>query len=235
MTLNKNIITVATIAAIAIGFLISLRFQTQKELDDAERMQQERLVGMESVVNALEEENRQLKEAQERITEELDKFTKEGINNPFLIAKLNKLKISDGTIAVKGPGIKMVIRDSGEGIQVVYPLNPDDLRRIINILRYAGAEVISINGQRVIANTSVVLSGDSTILINSVPISKIGGTAYEILATGDQDKLVDYLMKLDVTTDLEQDGMKVDITREFVEIPSYKGGYIYEYAEKLKA
>ncbi|HHV63731.1 MAG TPA: DUF881 domain-containing protein [Peptococcaceae bacterium] len=230
---NKHIITVATIAAVAIGFLISLQVQTQKEVDVAEQIQQERLNQMRSVMNTLQERNKQLQEEYKKLTSELEKYKNKEINNPFLIARLDKLRIADGTIPVRGPGVRMTIQDSGPDIHVLFPLNTDDLRRIINTMRFAGAEAISINGQRVVSTTSIVMSGTSTILVNSVPISRVGGTTYELLAIGDQEILLDYLTKLEAAP-LKQAGMKVEIFREIVNIPSYKGGYSFEYAKPFK-
>ncbi|MGI6450636.1 MAG: DUF881 domain-containing protein [Desulfitobacteriia bacterium] len=230
---NKHIITVATIAAVAIGFLISLQVQAQKEVDVAEQIQQERLNQMRSVMNTLQERNKQLQEEYKKLTSELDQFKNKEINNPFLIARLDKLRIADGTSTVRGPGVRMTIQDSGPDIHVLFPLNTDDLRRIINTMRFAGAEAISINGQRVVSTTSIVMSGTSTILVNSVPISRVGGTTYELLAIGDQETLLDYLTKLEASS-LKQAGMKVEIFREIVTIPSYKGGYRFEYAQAVK-
>lgn len=229
--INKHIITVTTIAAVAIGFLLSLQLQTQKEVDIAEKIQQDRLAQMKSVMHTLQERNTQLQDEYKKLTAELDKYKSEEINNPYLIDRLNQLRISDGTIAVQGPGVRMTIQDSGPDIHVLFPLNTDDLRRIVNTMRFAGAEAISINGQRVVSSTSIVMSGTFTILVNSVPISRVGGTTYEILATGNQETLVDYLTKLEAMS-LKQAGMKVDILREIVTIPSYKGGYRFEYAKK---
>jgi uncharacterized protein YlxW (UPF0749 family) len=229
---NKHIITVATIAAVAIGFLISLQFQTQKEVNIAEQIKNERLTQMKSVMNTLQDRNKLLQDEYKKITDELEKHRNKEIDNPFLIARLDQLRISDGTITVKGPGVRMTIQDSGQDIQVLFPLNTDDLRRIINTLRFAGAEAISINGQRVVSTTSIVMSGTNTLLVNSVPISRIGGTSYEILAIGDQEVLLDYLTKLEALP-LKQAGMKVDILREIVTIPSYKGGYNFEYAKEV--
>lgn len=230
---NKHIILVATIAAVAIGFLISLQFQTQKEVDIAEQIQKERLAQMKSVLTSLQEKNKALQDEYKKLTGEIEKARNKEINNPYVIAQLDQLKIADGTIAVKGPGVRMVIQDSGADIHVLFPLNTDDLRRIVNTMRFAGAEAISINGQRIVGSTSIVMSGTSTILVNSVPISRIGGSSYEVVAIGDQDKLLDYLNKLEALS-LKQAGMKVDIVREIVTIPSYKGGYRFEYVQKVQ-
>jgi len=227
---KKHIVTVLTIAAVAIGFLVSIQMQIQKEADMAERIQQQRLNQTKAVLNNLQEKNKQLQEEYTRLTAELEKYQSKDTKNPYIAARLDKLKIMDGTMKVQGPGVRMVISDTGADTHVIFPLTTDDLRRIINTMKFAGAEAISINGQRIIASTSIVMSGTSTILVNSVPISRIGGTTYEILAIGNQDTLADYLTKLEALP-LKQAGMKVDIYREIVTIPSYKGGYRFEYAE----
>jgi len=227
---KKNIIAVLTVAAVAIGFLVSIQMQIQREADLAEQIQQQRLNQTKAVLNSLQEKNKQLQEEYARLTEELEKYQSKDTNNPYIAARLDKLKIMDGTMKVQGPGVRMVITDTGTDTHVVFPITTDDLRRIINTLKFAGAEAVSINGQRVIASTSIVMSGSSTILVNSVPISRIGGTTYEILAIGNQDTLVDYLTKLEAIP-LKQAGIKVDIFREIVTIPSYKGGYRFEYAK----
>lgn len=230
--LNKHVVTVATIAAIIIGFLIAVQIQAKEEADTAAQIQSKRLAQIKSVTESLKERNKQLQDIQDQLNEQIKNYTDESINNPFLINKLNELKMSDGTIDVQGPGVRLRIQDSGQNIDVLFPLNTDDLRRIVNTLRYAGAEAISVNGQRIVSSTSIVMSGDSTILVNSVPISKVGGTTYEILAIGDQNLLVDYLTNLEILS-LKQVGMKVDLTREIVTVPAYKGGYNFEYAEAI--
>jgi len=231
--LNKHVVTVATIAAIIIGFLIAVQIQTKEEADTAAQIQSKRLAQIKSVTESLTEKNKKLREIQEQLNEQINSYREKNINNPLLIEKLNELKMSDGTIAVQGPGIRLKIQDSGQNIDVLFPINTDDLRRIVNTLRFAGAEAISINGQRIVFCTSIVMSGNSTILVNSVPISKIGGTTYEILAIGDQTVLVDYLTNLEILP-LKQAGMKVDLTKEIVTIPAYKGGYTFEYAKTIQ-
>ncbi|RJE47929.1 hypothetical protein A7K50_00610 [Dehalobacter sp. MCB1] len=232
--MNKHVITVATIASVAIGFLISLQFQAQREMDSAKKIQQQRVEQTDTVMKTLQDENDSLQEEYNRISAELEKYKNKKSENPYLTARLDQLKIADGTITVSGPGVKMIVKDSGSDTDAVIPLSTDELREIVNVLRLAGAEAISINSQRIVASTSIVLSGTATILVNSVPISRIGGTTYEILAIGDQEVLVDYLTNM-VAIDLKQFGRKVDITRETVTVPSYKGSYSLKYAIMAEA
>lgn len=232
MKWNKHIVAVATIAAVAIGFLLSIQLQAQHEVDLAEQIQQERLAQMQAILTNLQDKNKELQEEYNRLTSELEKVRNKEIKNPFVLAKLDQLKIMDGTLAVQGPGIKLVIQDNVQDVNVLFPLTTDDLRRIINTLKFAGAEAISINGQRIVSSTAIVMSGNSTILVNQVPISNRGGSPYEICAIGEQDTLVDYVTKLEVLP-LKQAGMKVEVIREKITIPSYKGGYDFTYASKI--
>ncbi|MDR0433721.1 MAG: DUF881 domain-containing protein [Gracilibacteraceae bacterium] len=229
--MNRRLAGVATIAALIVGILISLQIETKRSLDMAEQIQVERLNQISGVLTSLQEENARLLEENNHVTAELNRLRETGDTNPLLAAQLEQLKIQDGTIPVNGLGVKMVITDSGPDLAVLFPINTDDVCNIINILRFAGAEAISVNGQRVVASSSVVLSGNATILINSVPIGRIGATTYEILAIGDPDMLYDYLNRLEVLS-LKQAGMRVDLTKEEVTLPSYKGNYYFDYASR---
>ncbi|MDR1961981.1 MAG: DUF881 domain-containing protein [Gracilibacteraceae bacterium] len=229
--MNRRLVGAATIAALILGFLLSLQVQTQKSVDLAEQIQAERLDQIAGVLRSLQDENARLSEENHYVASELERLRGAGGMNPLLAAQLEQLKIQDGTIPVQGLGVKLVITDSGPDVTVLYPVNTDDLCSIINTLRFAGAEAISINGQRVVGSSSVVMSGNATILINSVPIGRVGATTYEILAIGDPDTMHDYLSRLEVFT-LKQAGMRVDLTKEEVTLPSYKGSYYFDYASR---
>jgi uncharacterized protein YlxW (UPF0749 family) len=231
MNMNKRLAGVATIAALIFGILLSLQVETQQSVDLAEQIQAERLNQIAGVLQSLQEENAHLLAENSYAASELDRLRGEGGVNPLLAAQLEQLKILDGTIPAQGLGIKMLITDSGPDLTVLYPVNTEDLCSIINTLRFSGAEAISVNGQRIVASTSVVLSGNATILVNSVPIGRIGATTYEILAIGDPDTMYDYLNRLEVLT-LKQAGMHIELTKEEVTTPSYKGSYYFDYASR---
>ncbi|MDR1320959.1 MAG: DUF881 domain-containing protein [Gracilibacteraceae bacterium] len=232
--MNRRLAGVATIAMLILGVLLSLQLETQKSVDLAEQIQTERLNQISGVLESLQAENARLLEENTHVASELDRLREAGDTNPLLAAQLEQLKIQDGTVPVRGLGVKMLVTDSGPDLMVLFPVNTDDLCNIINTLRFAGAEAISINGQRIVASSSVVLSGNATILINSVPIGRVGATTYEILAIGDPDVMYDYLNRLEVLT-LKQAGMRVDLTKEEVALPSYKGSYYFDYASRTSA
>lgn len=229
---NKSLILPITMVAIALGFLISLQVQTQKSVTSAQELNEQRLAATKSVLTNAQADNQHLKEEHDRLTAEIDLARQQGGTDPAVLAELEQLHIMDGTQAVEGPGIYITIDDRQQEHKVVFPLTTEQLTDSINILRLAGAEAISINGQRIVANSSVVMSGGSTILINQVPVSRVEGVPYEIYAIGNQDVLYDYYYNLEASV-LKQNGMTVTITRKTVQIPSYKGRYTFQYSTPI--
>jgi uncharacterized protein YlxW (UPF0749 family) len=227
---KRSLALPVTMVAIALGFLISLQAQTQKNVSAAEQISAERMSQMKSVLTNSKAENIKLQEDHRTLTEQLDAARKKVGTDPQLLEQLEQLQILEGTQAVEGPGIQISIDDRNKN--VLFPLSTDDIARMINTLKFAGAEVISINGQRIVSSTAIVLSGSSTILVNQVPITRAEGIPYELNAIGDQDTLVDYFSKLEAPG-LKKSGLTVSIARKTLRIPSYKGAYTFKQAKPI--
>ena len=225
---KRNLALPVTMVAIALGFLIALQAQTQKNVSDAKQISEQRLTQMKAVLLNSQEQNAQLQKIHLDLSEKLDLARKQVGTDPQLLVHLKQLQMLDGTLAVEGPGILISIDDRNK--KVVFPLRTDDISKMINTLRYAGAEAISINGQRIVGSTDIVLSGSSTILVNKVPINNVEGIPYELSAIGDQETLLDYVSQLDAKT-LKDLGMTVSIARKTLSIPSYKGAYVFKLAK----
>jgi uncharacterized protein YlxW (UPF0749 family) len=108
-------------------------------------------------------------------------------------ADLDRLSMLAGVAPVHGPGIKVVVEDApnsssrGEGSSG--RIRDSDLQRLINGLWAAGAEAVSVNGQRLTSLTAVRSAGDA-ILVAYRPLSP----PYEVLAIGKADDLqVDFV------------------------------------------
>lgn len=171
-----------------------------------------------------------MKKEHSALVEELDATRKKAKTDPRILARLTQLQMIEGTQEVEGPGIQISVDDRNS--KILFPLGPDNLVEMINILKFAGAEAISINDQRIIGTTAIVMSG-SAILVNQAPINRAEGSAYELNAIGDQTTLFDYFSKL-VADDLKSGGMTVSITKKTIHIPSYKGAYTFKNAVPLK-
>lgn len=218
-----------TMVSIALGFLISLQINTQKNVSAAEQINQQRLVAMKSVLSNSMVKNTQLQTEHRNLSDKLDQARKQGGTDPEVLAELAKIRMMDGTQSVQGPGVVITIDDRKQGQKLIFPLTTDDLARLINTLKLAGAEAISLNGQRIVSSSALVVSGSSTILVNQVPINRPQGIPYEIMAIGNQVTLEDYFSKLEASS-LKQGGVTVSITRKTVQIPSYKGAYSFSVA-----
>ena len=88
------------------------------------------------------------------------------------------------TRPVSGPGIIVTLTDRsgpGKGSGAV---RDQDVAMVVNALWAAGAEAISVNGQRIGPQTFVRTAG-SAILVNVTPVS----SPYEVVAIGDSNAL----------------------------------------------
>lgn len=218
-----------TLAAIALGFLISLQVETHKNVSAAEKLNEERLASIKTVILNAQNEHDSLQKEHQELGAKLDQARNQG-TDPSVVSQLAQMSMMDGTSAVEGPGIEILIDDRSQDHKVVFPIVSDDLIKIVNVLRFARAEAISINGQRIVGTTAIVYSGTSTILINQVPINRTEGTPYVIQAIGDQATLADYFTKLKAS-ELREGGKTVSVTQKTVKIPSYKGNYTFSVAQ----
>jgi len=223
--MHRTLALPVTLVAIALGFLISVQAQTQKNVSAAEQINAERMTQMKSVLLNSQAQNTKLQQAHSALLKQLDTVRKQVGTDPQRLAQLVQLQMLDGTQDVEGPGIQISIDDR----KATLPLYTNDIATMINTLKFAGAEAISINGQRIVGSTDIVVSGSSTILVNKVPINNAAGIPYELYAIGNQDTLFDFISKLDAK-DLKLKGMTVSIMRKTLRIPSYKGTYTFKNA-----
>jgi len=113
-----------------------------------------------------------------------------------LAEQLTNARVSLGLTAVEGPGIVLEVNDStlslGEkspqDLESVFLVHDFDLLQITNELWTAGAEAISLNGQRIVGGTAIRCVGPTT-QVNGVPIT----APYRFVALGDPDTLANSL------------------------------------------
>jgi len=105
---------------------------------------------------------------------------------------LTEAKLLAGTVAVRGPGVVVTIHDSPKldpsetrkDVIENYLAHDYDIQNVTNELFGAGAEAISINGQRLVANSSIRCVG-AAVMVNSVRIAP----PFIIKAIGDPSAL----------------------------------------------
>ena len=110
-----------------------------------------------------------------------------------------------------------------------YLIHEEDLLYIVNELFNAGANAVSINGQRIVSSTSILCDGN-IIRING----KMVGVPITIRAIGYPERL-DYALTrpggyLDI---MANDGIVVSVEKsEKIDIPKFDGIYSYEYLNR---
>lgn len=107
--------------------------------------------------------------------------------------RLSAYESAGGSVALSGPGTVLVLDDSaplpaspGVASGTVNRVTDGDVQVAVNGLWAAGAEGISVNGQRVVSSTAIRTAG-SAVLVDFRPLSP----PYRITALGDPEQLQD--------------------------------------------
>jgi uncharacterized protein YlxW (UPF0749 family) len=135
-------------------------------------------------------------------------------------------KAQAGLQRLNGPGVIVKLDDShisqasDESI-----IHAADLRDIVNLLWFSGAEGVAINNQRIVSSTAIDCIVN-TILINNVRIS----TPFQIEAIGDQNYLRDGLMTSQTLSSLYQRKNDSGIVFDFIKnddltLPVFDGSF----------
>ncbi|EGS32046.1 DUF881 domain-containing protein [Veillonella sp. oral taxon 780] len=168
-------------------------------------------------INSLQEERAGLRKQIATMKEE---GSLEGIKEENRV-----LSLRASLVDVEGPGVVLTITDSKTPVKDgenpnLYLIHDEDMLRIVNELRAAGAEAISINDQRLIGTSEIRCSGP-TITVNG----KIFAPPFIIKAIGDTKTLHSSLtMRGGVVESLKYWGIEVKIQDEaHIIVPAYDG------------
>ncbi len=101
-----------------------------------------------------------------------------------LLAQVRTLSLLTGNQAVAGPGVRVVVDDAPSATSARQQVLDTDLQHLANGLWEAGAEAISINGQR-LTNLSSIRHAGSAITVNYRSLSR----PYTVLAIGNPNTL----------------------------------------------
>ncbi len=105
-------------------------------------------------------------------------------NSTGLIDQIGLLRLRSGTSPVRGRGVEVVADDAPNAESDRNKVLDTDLQQLVNGLWQAGAEAISINGQRLTALSAIRHAGEA-ITVNYRSLSR----PYTVLAIGDPNTL----------------------------------------------
>lgn len=198
-----------------------------------------------SMVNSLRDEVLKYKERYDERYKELEKAEKElekvrettTGNNDELTGLENQIKEGNkilGLTEVTGEGIIVTLTDGTENsINSILDasdliVHDMDVLSVINELKNAGAEAISINDQRLVATSAIVCDGN-VIQINGQKV----GAPFEIKAIGLSEQLAALSRPGGYLSFLQEDfgiGVKLEKSKK-ITIPKYTGAINFKYAQ----
>lgn len=177
--------------------------------------------------NKYEEIEQKLVETENKIEEYQSDISNSEKSATILEEELNETEVYLGYTKVKGEGIIIKLEDND-----FKTIERWDLLQLINELKLAGAEAISINDERVVSTTEIATVGTQFILINSnrIPapfiVKAIGNKKYLESAITIKGGYIDEMKVNEKTVSYS--------VEEEIEIPAYSGKISFEYAESNK-
>jgi len=105
-----------------------------------------------------------------------------GVGLQGLVDELNRVKVLNGLVEVSGPGVELLI----DG-----PLSALDLQDLINELRNAGAEAMSLNGHRLVGSSVVTVDAKGQLVVDGHSVTR----PYRFEAIGDPHTLESALLR----------------------------------------
>src|SRR5665648_345634 len=188
---NGSIITVGLLA-LFIGLILSVQISTNAGSDQGGLVPLGKLTGYEAELSKVKEEKavalQQLIDLEKRIADIESNKAEEDTLVSGMVSDLEKYRMFSGVVDVQGPGVFITINDPvADKYQEDYSIitnNFDLLLGLVNRLKEAGAEAISINEQRISNTTEISLAG-SNVNINGTPTAP----PYYIKAIGNPQTL----------------------------------------------
>ena len=208
MKKEKGIVAITIgIICIILAFVMTVQLRTVKETDITliENMREDVLKEQAEVwKQKYEETQSKIDEDNKKINEYKEKTTNKEETAELLNTELSQARTTLGTTDVEGEGIIINLKDGDESVVA------EDLLKLVNELKLAGAEAISINNERII-NLTEIVDVNSYIIINGNRTSN----PYEIKAIGNEQYLMSGLSaKGGFSDSIKNKGKSISITQE---------------------
>lgn len=230
--MNKSTYMSITLVAVVLGLMMAFQFRTTSSVDRGVPFDRVQELTIEK--KQVERDLNHLQEEAADLTAKLEEAGKGHTEaTGALESELLKIRLYAGLTPVEGPGVEVILENRPEsprpgGNPGLYTIKDEDLLKVINDLRGAGAEAIAINDQRIIATSEVRLAGNH-INVNLTRLSP----PYKVIAIGNSGTLkssleikgglVEYLNDLGITVKVQP--------RDKILVPAYTGALRLDYAK----
>ncbi len=229
---------VLAVVAMALGMLFVAQLQSTPRQQAATPETRREMTAR--TIQRLEQEQAELKKQITELRAQVAAQQQSAASAKTTLAEINqeleRQKVLAGMVALRGRGLKVVLDDSAANKipatddPSLYIVHEYQLRDVLNLLWLAGAEAVSLNGERIVATTSIYCVG-STILVNDTRLSP----PYEFLAIGDPAALEaavnDPANLQALKSRVKSYGLQFSVSRAGqVLVPAYTGSFDVKHA-----
>ena len=235
--INKATLVLSIVSgAIALVLIASMfvQFRTvneSKELDIEGLRDDELRTQIASYKSKYEETMEQYNANQNTINEYETAINENKETTELLDQEINQAKSLLGLTDVKGSGVIVTLTDTEDAL---YTYIADDLIMLLNELKYAGAEAISINDNRIINLADIVTLNDGLIILyGDVRLT----SPYVVKAIGDPTYLMSTLSikNSGYIDQMKANGMAIDVKQDNnIEIGAYTGDLDVKYLKEVE-
>ena len=226
-----------SVVCVILGILLALQFKSVRENNQIDALNTTRVQTLQNLLDETREQNDRLSEQVKEMRKEVQSYREAAAGSSeqrdqALLDEIAHLQLAAGMTDVVGPGIEVVLEDSTaaniSGDEADYLIHDSDILSVVNELRDAGAEALSLNGNRILATSEIRCSG-SVVTINGRRTS----APFVIDAIGDTDTMFNALMMRNGVVDvLKQWSIQVSVTEvDELLVPAYDGTIEYRYAQ----
>lgn len=206
-----------------LGIMLSTQFKSAENARNS--ISQQRVEDLAERLKTAEKDNSKLKDEMAKLHDQS--------GSAAVAREITNLRAKAGELAMEGPGVKVTLDDStvaskpGDNANL-YIIHDDDLLRLINELRAAGAEALSINQERLLDISEIRCAGP-TVSVNNNRFSP----PYEIVAIGDPKTLESALrLRGGIIETLKFWGISVKVKQsDDLVVPAFKGTRRYDFAK----
>lgn len=227
-SIRKNIGYVSSMGLLflILGLIISTQFQSYIAIRRAGIPASRQVNELVSILKQVQSKKEDLEKQLFQVKEELNNANKNALIQKLSDSKFEKIYEVAGLTEVNGKGLIIKLEEQ-ESLNKNINFNnndgmvhSDDLLKIINELKSAGARAISINNQRLVTTSEVVTAGNN-IIINQMKLIP----PYIIKAIGPQDTMYSSInIRGGIIEYIEVFGIKVNIYKNSnITISPFKG------------
>lgn len=176
----------------------------------------------------------ELNKSNKKLEDLIQEISQDGNSEINYSEELKNMNSLLGYTDLEGQGISITVQDGDsstvKSLVSNYWVHDGDLIKIVNLLRNAGAEAISINDERIVSSTAITCAGN-IVRINGKKV----GSPFVIKAIGLTEKLYGTVTVTDdYLKQMELEGVKVTIEKkDKVYIEKYNGIHTFNYAKNI--